>query len=101
MLRLAPFLDRLLTNGRSKNITVVFGAQRPVEISRFALGEATILVSFAGDSRDATTIAEATTKDYGQSVLTLGRHEFSVFDKVSREFRTGTLATLPNLLVKG
>lgn len=60
-LGLRDWVDRLLTQGRSKRISVVVGMQRPAQISRFAMSQCTHLFSFRVEGRDAKTIAESST----------------------------------------
>ena len=49
-------MERLLTQGRSKGISVVTGMQRPARISRFALSESTHTIAFFLEGRDRKLI---------------------------------------------
>lgn len=90
-LKLQADVNALLTQGRSKNITVIMGAQRPVRISRFALSEATHVLTFRQDGRDAKTLAEATTPDLAKKVMSLQRYHFVWYYRPEHQFWTGTL----------
>ena len=70
-------LNRLLTQGRSKGVSLVTGMQRPVSVTRFALGEATHVLSFGLEGRDVRTIAEVTSENFARTVAELERYEFA------------------------
>jgi hypothetical protein len=74
-------IDRLLTQGRSKGITVVSGMQRPVRVTRFALGESRHVLSFGLEGRDATELGHATNRTFADLVRQLGEHEFAWYRK--------------------
>lgn len=92
--RLGDRIDRLLTQGRSKKITVVCGAQRPVQISRFALSQATHIVCFYGDNRDARTLAEVTDDAFGAVIQDLGKYEFAWYHVPTRKIWRGRVQDL-------
>lgn len=85
---------KLLTQGRSKKITVICGMQRPVDVPRFVLSEATHLIAFGGDTRDAKTLSDATTKEFGETILTLKRYEFAWYYRPERAIWTGRVQEL-------
>lgn len=87
-------VERLMTQGRSKGITMVVGMQRPARISRFLLSEVTHLVSFSQEGRDAKIIGEAANKALEQQVQTLERYQFAWFYRPSREIFVGKLQDL-------
>lgn len=89
ILGLQSGIEMLETQGRSKGISVVSGMQRPVDVSRQALAQATHIVSFAGDTRDGDTIGKATTKPYGQAVMALKEHDFAYYHRVSGRIMRG------------
>lgn len=66
----------LLTQGRSKGITVVNGIQRPAWVSRFAISEPTHVLCARMEGRDVATVAEATSPQLKQIIPTLARYEF-------------------------
>lgn len=71
-------IERLLTQGRSAGITMVYGAQRPVNVSRFAMSQATHLIAFKQDRRDAMgTLRDAGTTDWALAVAQLPPHHFA------------------------
>lgn len=69
-------INLLLTQGRSKNITVVNGAQRASRISRFVLSQATHVIAFRLDGRDVKVIEDATNAWVADYASVLRRHEF-------------------------
>lgn len=76
-LKLEPFIERLLTQGRSKGISVVVGMQRPVRVTRFAISEATHIISGNLEGRDARTLGEATWESLELAVQRLERFQFA------------------------
>jgi hypothetical protein len=91
-------IDRLLTQGRSKGITVVSGMQRPVRVTRFALGESRHILSFGLEGRDATELGHATNATVAQLVQDLDEHEFVWYRKPGAVWR-GRLDVRKQLLV--
>ena len=87
-------IDRLLTQGRSKGITVVMSMQRPVAITRFALSQSTHLISFRLDGRDAKTLAEATNPAIKDVVSHLNRYQFVWYYRPERRMFRGKLQDL-------
>lgn len=81
---LRPSIERLLTQGRSKGISVVLGMQRPVAVTRFALSESAHVLSFGLEGRDAKEIGAATQRWVGDAVTTLRRHEFAWYARPDR-----------------
>ena len=78
-LHLVEPIERLLTQGRSKGISVAIGMQRPARVSRFAISESTHVLSFGLEGRDAKELSYATTRALEDVVKTLGNHEFVWF----------------------
>lgn len=78
-LRLESPIERLLTQGRSKGISVAIGMQRPARISRFAISESTHVLSFGLEGRDAKELSYATTRGLEVAVQQLREHEFVWF----------------------
>jgi hypothetical protein len=89
-LRLAEPIERLLTQGRSKSISVAVGMQRPARISRFAISESTHVLSFALEGRDAKELSYATTRAMEDAVRGLPEHWFAWFRR-PRQVWVGTL----------
>lgn len=82
-------IEKVLTQGRSGFTTIVVGMQRPVDISRFGLSQATHVFSFIGDSRDAKTIAEATTDNVREHITSLSKFEFAYWNQKERIISRG------------
>jgi len=86
-LGLRPLIERLLTQGRSKGITVVSGLQRPVAVTRFAVGESRHVISFGLEGRDARELGEATTDRMRRVVEDLAEFEFAWYSRPNRIWR--------------
>lgn len=69
-------MNLLLTQGRSKKITMMMGAQRASRISRFVLSQATHVITFRLEGRDVKVIEEATNAYVADYASVLRRHEF-------------------------
>jgi DNA helicase HerA-like ATPase len=80
-LRLAEPIERLLTQGRSKNISVAVGMQRPARVSRFAISESSHVLSFGLEGRDAKELSYATTRAMEDAVRGLPEHWFAWFKR--------------------
>ena len=73
---------KLLTQGRSKHISVVLGVQRPAWVSRFALSEPVhVLCSRLHDRRDIKVMQEIAGAEYAESLSNLKRYEFSYINR--------------------
>lgn len=91
-LKLRDKLNRLLTQGREPGrISVVCGMQRPTSVTRFAIGEATHVISFGLEGRDAKILGEAATPRMSKIVERLGHHEFAWLYIPTRAIWTGKL----------
>lgn len=88
-LRLTEPIERLLTQGRSKHISVAIGMQRPARVSRFAISESTHVLSFGLEGRDAKELSYATTRAMEDAVQALPPHHFAWF-KRPRSLWVGT-----------
>jgi hypothetical protein len=89
-LRLSEPIERLLTQGRSKKISVAIGMQRPARVTRFAISESTHVLSFGLEGRDARELSYATTRAMEDAVSSLAAHHFAWF-KRPRTVWVGTL----------
>lgn len=83
-LKLGLPIDTLLTQGRSKGISVAGGVQRPVRVTRFLLTEATHVCSFRLEGRDAKEFADATSDFVGREVVKLPEHHFVWYRRPDR-----------------
>jgi hypothetical protein len=93
-LKLTQPINKLLTQGRSKAITVVVGMQRPAQVSRFALSQCTHVFTFRTEGRDTKTIAEATTPRIAAYIDDIDGHDFVYYNRKRREIRTGNARRL-------
>lgn len=84
-LHLREPVDRLLTQGRSKKLSIVTGMQRPSLVTRFAISQATHVITFIAEGRDAKILGEATNKSVEEAVQKLGRHQFVWHYRPTRE----------------
>lgn len=92
-------IERLLTQGRSKGISVVLGQQRPVTTSRFAISQTTHLFTFRTEGRDGKTVAEATTPRILPVIDSLTGHDFAYYNRAKRFVGTGNARALNRLIV--
>lgn len=92
--KLGTKIDMLLTQGRSKKITVVSGMQRPVNVSRYALSQSTHIISFAGEGRDIKILDDVAGKQFALTVAELGRYEFAWFYRPDRQIWRGRVQDL-------
>lgn len=89
-------IEDLLTQGRSQNstpLTMALAAQRPARISRFVLSQATHVIGWNVEPREAKTLAESTSELFGAitQTLDLESHEFAWFHRPTRRVFRGTL----------
>lgn len=99
LLKLGPMVERLLTQGRSKAISVVVGMQRPAQISRFAISQCTHLFSFRVEGRDLQTIKESTTPRIVEPIAALRGHKFVYYHRGERTVAIGDAKTLGRIIV--
>lgn len=101
VLKLEKQLNMLLTQGRSKHLTLVVGMQRPAWISRFALSQATHAFIFRCEGRDLTTLAQALSPKVVTPVEGLRGHDFVYFNRATREVVTGNANKLQDIITRG
>jgi ABC-type branched-subunit amino acid transport system ATPase component len=99
-LGLKKYVERLLTQGRSKKITVVCGAQRPVLISRFVTSQCKHVFSFRLEGRDIKTIQESTTPQM-EVTKELSRYQFAYFNRATRRVLLGTADNVAEVFREG
>ena len=97
-LGLGGYVDMLLTQGRSKRISVVTGMQRPVWVTRFALSEVTHIFSFALERRDRKTIAELSSEAFAEVTGRIPRYHFAHYHVPSRTVAVGTADQIDRIL---
>jgi hypothetical protein len=89
LLKLAKPINKLLTQGRSKGITLMSGMQRPVMISRWAISQSSHVIVFLQEGRDAKTVADATSPRMQPIVQKLKRYQCAWFYRPTRQIWTG------------
>jgi hypothetical protein len=88
-LRLRALVNRLLTQGRDPGrISVVCGMQRPTNITRFAIGEASHVICFGLERRDAKILEH---QKLAAVVEELPHHHFAWLHVPSRRIWRGKL----------
>lgn len=97
ILKLERQINKLLTQGRSKHITVICGMQRPVFISRFAMSQATHAFIFRCEGRDLKSLADALSPAIIKPVEGLREHDFIYFNRATREVVKGNANDLRTL----
>jgi len=91
-LKLRVPINRLLTQGREPGkISVCCGMQRPSIVSRFALGEASHVITFTVEGRDAKVLQDATNRRLAEAASDLPRHHFAWFHVPTRAIWVGKL----------
>lgn len=98
-LGLTPWIKRLLTQGRSKRITVACGMQRPVQVTRYALSSCTHLLCFGQEGRDAKTIGEVGAPYLRDVVQELDKFQFVWFNRRERTYMIGRLDLAADAIV--
>jgi hypothetical protein len=88
-LKLGDDIDMLVTQGRSKHITMVVGCQRPAWISRFPLSQTTHAFIFKCEGRDLKTLGEAYTPRIIEPVKELKKYDFVYYNRSTREIKVG------------
>jgi energy-coupling factor transporter ATP-binding protein EcfA2 len=75
-------IRQLLTQGRSKRISVVCGCQRPAHVTRYAMSETThILSGKIGDRRDVDTLRKFVGEGFTEHLQELTRYTFIYYNK--------------------
>lgn len=99
-LKLTKMVERLLTQGRSKQISTVVGMQRPVAVTRFAISQSTHVFCFQTEGRDIVTVAEATSTAMGRALMGLDHesHDFVYFNRRSRQVKVGNAKQLHEII---
>lgn len=95
---LRPWIERLLTQGRSLGISVVYGQQRPVTTSRFVISQCSHLFCFRVEGRDAKTVAESTTPRILPVLDSLTGHDFAYYHRPTRTVAIGNASRLGALV---
>jgi hypothetical protein len=88
-LGLQDVYEECYTQLRSNFVSMVGGIQRPVDVTRFAMGESTHLISFGLEGRDAKTVGEAASPRMVPIVTQLRRYEFAWWYQPDKEIWVG------------
>lgn len=99
ILKLERPINKLLTQGRSKHITVVCGMQRPAWISRFAMSQATHAFIFRCEGRDLKSLADALSPSIKAPVEGLREHDFIYFNRATRTVVKGNANRLQEIFI--
>jgi hypothetical protein len=97
-LGLKPYVERLLTQGRSIKVSVGVGMQRPALISRFAISSCTHLFTFQLEGRDIQTVKEATTPRIVPVIEGLRGKDFAYYHRGKRIVATGNARRLGEII---
>lgn len=97
-LKLTEYVETLLTQGRSKGISVVVGMQRPARVSRFAISQCTHLFTFRVEGRDLQTLKEAATPRIVEPIEALTGHDFVYYHRGKRIVTTGNARALDRII---
>lgn len=100
ILRVERQINKLFTQGRSKNITIVAGMQRPAWISRFALSQSTHAFIFRCEGRDLITISQSLSPSVVKPVSELRGHDFVYFHRPTRTVMVGNAKQLNEIIVR-
>ena len=99
ILKLEHQINKLLTQGRSKHISVVCGMQRPAWISRFAMSQATHAFIFRCEGRDLKSLADALSPSIIKPVEGLREHDFIYFNRATRTTIQGNANKLQEIFI--
>lgn len=99
VLRLQVGIEMLLTQGRSKRISIVTGMQRPVHVTRFALSEVSHVFTFRLEGRDAKTISDMTSQEFAIASTRVPRFHFAHYHVPTRTIGVGTADHLDRVLL--
>ncbi len=97
-LGLKAYIERLLTQGRSKKISVICGMQRPAMISRFAISSCTHLFTFRLEGRDIQTVRDATTPRIVPAIESLTGKDFAYYNRAKRIVSIGNAKRLNEII---
>lgn len=99
ILRLEKMVAMLMTQGRSKRISMVTGMQRPVSVTRFALSEATHVFAFRLEGRDAKIISDVAGDDFAYVSTKIPKYHFAHYHVPTRSVAVGTADKLDRILI--
>lgn len=68
--------EKLLTQGRSKGLSIVTGVQRPSYVSRFTFSESSHVLSFRHEGRDVKVMKDAYGETHANAVAGLDKRKY-------------------------
>ena len=92
-------ITKLLTQGRSKRLSIVTGMQRPAWVTRFALSEVSHVFTFGLERRDAKILADSSTERFIDIAPNLGQYEFAHFHRPTRTVAVGNANDLDRIII--
>jgi hypothetical protein len=92
-------VNKLLTQGRSKRLSIVTGMQRPAWVTRFALSEVAHVFTFGLEKRDAKTLGQSTSEALGELSINLDQYEFAHFHRPTRTVTVGNANDLDRIII--
>lgn len=92
-------ITKLLTQGRSKRLSIVTGMQRPAWVTRFALSEVSHVFTFGLERRDAKILADSSTERFIEIAPNLGQYEFAHFHRPTRTVAVGNANDLDRIII--
>lgn len=93
--------ERLLTQGRSKKISIVTGMQRPVGVTRYAMSQSTHLIAFMPEGRDGKIYKEIGNTLWADTIEDLQRFEMAWYYRPTREVKRLFVTDLDANALKG
>jgi hypothetical protein len=97
-LGLTSEVNKLLTQGRSKRISVVTGMQRPAWVTRFALSEVSHVFTFGLEKRDAKTLSDSSSQRLQEIAPNLDQFQFAHFHRPTRTVAIGNANDLDDII---
>lgn len=99
-LGLTSEVNKLLTQGRSKRLSVVTGMQRPAWVTRFALSEVSHIFTFGLERRDAKTLSDSSSERLQQIAPNLDQYQFAHFHRPTRTIAIGNANDLDSIIIQ-
>lgn len=96
LLGLEPELIQLYSEGRSENVTIIGGMQRPSWVTRngqnrWATSQATHIFGWQIEDEDRATVAKLLGRPFADQVSAVGRFQFAYYNTVSKARSSGTV----------
>lgn len=96
LLGLEPELIQLYSEGRSENVTIIGGMQRPSWVTRngqnrWATSQATHVFGWQIEDEDRATVAKLLGRPFADQVSAVSRYQFAYYNTVSKARSSGTV----------